>query len=134
MAAPYIRNVLLTLLVLVPVLAGILALPRLFANLLQADRGFSIQTRGVITAAMLAIAFGYLGLARPVRHGRESKTMKLNNNVAFAFLCILPLTVAGFGLSLYWAQAAIDRTGSLLVEGRRWAFWAALAMTVVPCV
>ena len=130
MAALYVRNLMLNLLVLVPVLAGVLAVPRIFANLIRGDV-LSVPALGVIAVAMLAIGFGYLGLARPVRHGRESDTSRFNTNSWFAGACVLPLSIAATAMTLYWAKASVHR--ELQADGRYWAKWAALAMTLVPC-
>src|ERR1043165_5996905 len=106
LVALYIRNLLLNLLVLVPVLAGVLALPRFYEYLLRSGLVLDLNALGTITAVMLAIGFGYLGAARPVRHGRESKSWKINTNPWFVWACIAPLTGAGFCISVFWAQNA----------------------------
>jgi dolichol kinase len=130
-AALYIRNLLLNLLVLVPVLAALLALPRLYANLLQGNQGDSVTLLGSITVAGLALGFGFIGLARPVKHGHD-RWPWLQTNAAFVFLCVLPLAVAGFGMTTFWAQA--HKNPALISGAKWWGIAAALAMAVVPCI
>jgi len=133
MAALYIRNVLLNLLVLVPVLAALLALPRLYENLLQSNQDtIKLSTLGLITVLALAAGFAYIGLARPVRHGRESTTAAINTNLWFALLCILPLTVAGFGISFVWVELVKKRI--TLQDVIPYALWGGAAMALLPCV
>ncbi|HKS23637.1 MAG TPA: patatin-like phospholipase family protein [Thermoanaerobaculia bacterium] len=137
LAALYIRNLLLNLLVLVPVLAGVLALPRFYEWLLRSGLVLDLNALGIITAAMLAVGFGYLGAARPVRHGRESKAWKINTNPWFVWGCIAPLTVAGFCISVFWAQnagAILGGTYPLTASAELWALICALVMVLVPCV
>jgi hypothetical protein len=136
LVALYIRNLLLNLLVLVPVLAGVLALPRFYEYLLRSGLVLDLNALGTITAVMLAIGFGYLGAARPVRHGRESKSWKINTNPWFVWACIAPLTVAGFCISVFWAQnagAILGGTYPLIADAEWWAVVCALIMVFVPC-
>jgi uncharacterized membrane protein len=130
-AALYIRNLMLNLLVLVPVLAAFLAWPRFYAYLLQANQNDSLPFLGTLAALALAIGFGYLGAARPVRHGRESTSWRINTNTWFVGACIVPLTVAGFCLSVFWAEAATNK--ALLRGAIWWGVLCAAAMTLVPC-
>ena len=132
MAALYIRNLLLNLLVLVPVLAALLALPRLYENLLQGNQDtLGMPTIGAITVLALAVAFAYIGLARPVKHGRESWSWRINTNGWFLALCVLPLTVAGFGISFVWAEFVKGRV--VLQDIIPYAAGGAAAMTLLPC-
>jgi Patatin-like phospholipase len=132
MAALYIRNLLLNVLVLVPVLAAIIALPRLYEAILHGEVGRQVNTLGWITTLALAVGFGYLGLARPVKQGHESRLHWINTNKWFVFLCILPLTVAGFGFSIFWAKAS--DSPELLDDAKWWGVACALVMVLVPCV
>jgi Patatin-like phospholipase len=136
LGALYIRNLLLNLLVLVPVLAGVLALPRFYEFLLRSNLDLPLNTLGTITAVMLAIGFGYLGLARPVRHGRESSSWKINTNSWFVWACIVPLVVAGFCMSVFWAKnaaAILNGTYPYTADAELWAGVCAAVMTLVPC-
>lgn len=136
LAALYIRNLLLNLLILIPVLAGVLALPRFYEWLLRSNLDLTLNTLGAITAVALAVGFGYLGLARPVRHGRESSSWKINTNGWFAWGCIAPLAVAGFCISVFWAKnagAILGGTYPLAANAEWWALVCALIMLFVPC-
>src|ERR1043165_2040255 len=137
LGALYIRNLLLNLLVLVPVLAGVLALPRFYEWLLRSNLDLNLNTLGAITAVALAVGFGYLGLARPVKHGRESSSWKFNTNAWFVWGCIAPLAVAGFCISVFWAKnagAILGGTYALAANAEWWAIVCALIMTLVPCI
>lgn len=131
LAALYVRNLLLNLVVILPVLALILALPRIYANLLHGNLGDSVRLIGGITATMLAVGFGFIGFARPVKHGR-SRWPWLQTNAAFVSFCVLPLTAAAFGLTTFWAKASTNST--LISNARLWALLCAAAMTLVPCL
>ena len=139
LAALYIRNLLLNLLVLVPVLAAVLALPRLYINLLRGNQRDTLDILGAVTALALTVGFGYLGAARPVKHGRESWSWRINTNSWFVAACVAPLSVAGFCISVFWAQnakAILNGTypANHLASAKLWAGICALAMTLVPCV
>ena len=101
MASLYIRNLLLNLLILVPILAALLAIPRVFSLLVRADVGFTPtnvwfppSSLLIVTAAALAVGFGYLGLSRPTVHGRHASAMSVRGNGGYFFFCVVPLTVA----------------------------------------
>src|ERR1051325_11000578 len=137
LASLYIRNLLLNLLILVPVLAGLLALPRFYEWLLRSNLDLNLNALGAITAGALAAGFGYLGLARPVKHGRESSSWKFNTNGWFVWGCIAPLAVAGFCISVFWAKnAGTIRGGTYAFSANAewWAIACALIMTLVPCL
>jgi hypothetical protein len=63
MAALYLRNVLLNLLVLVPLLAALLAIPRLVLLLVCA----SLWRPGLTTVVVVLVLTGWMGVARMVR-------------------------------------------------------------------
>jgi hypothetical protein len=132
MASMYVRNLLLNLLVLIPILAAILAIPRLFAMLLRHDTQFPPATLLIVTAAALALGFGYLGATRPTVHGRHAKGKSLLGTGGFFGLCVIPLTVASTAVSLYWAKIAELPFKDVLA--RDWILYviAAAAMTVLP--
>src|SRR3954453_11308266 len=132
MASMYVRNLLLNLLVLIPILAAILAIPRLFAMLLRHDTEFPQHTLLIVTAAALAVGFGYLGATRPTVHGRHASGKSLRGTGGFFGFFAIPLTVASTAMSLYWAKIAehpFDETWH-----RDWILYAiaAAAMTVLP--
>ena len=132
MASMYVRNLLLNLLVLIPILAAILAIPRLFAMLLRHDTQFPQHTLLVVTAAALAVGFCYLGATRPTVHGRHASGKSFRGTGGFFALCVIPLTVASTAISLYWAKIAERPFDE--VWHRDWIFYvaAAVAMTVLP--
>src|SRR5204863_3421200 len=95
LVAVYLRNLMLNWLVLIPLLAGALMAPRLYAAIVR-----NINTRHfeptdfwmitVLIAAALfgAIAIGYIGLNRP-------STSKRNHSQSrFLWLCLLPPSLA----------------------------------------
>ncbi|MEA2337482.1 MAG: hypothetical protein QOE82_1489, partial [Thermoanaerobaculia bacterium] len=135
MASLYIRNLLLNLLVLIPLLAALLAVPRLFAWLLHYDLGtsaiFTTTWLLRITVAALAIGFGYLGLSRPTTHGRHAAAMNVRGSAGFLAFHVLPLLIAATTVSLYWAKVA----GAFRANAANdWIYYAAagLAMSLLP--
>ena len=138
MASMYVRNLLLNLLVLIPILAAILAIPRLFAMLLRHDtqiiNGFTPQTLLIVTAAALAVAFGYLGASRPTVHGRHASAKSLRGTAGYFALCAIPLTIASAAIALYWAKIAEQPFWKMLQ--RDWILYVicAAAMTILPAV
>ncbi len=131
MASLYIRNLTLNLLVLVPLLAAVLAIPRLFSLLLRHDVLYRQQTLLIVMVAALAIGFGFLGMTRPTVHGRfaGAKFFRwISTNGGF-FVCIVALTVAATAMSLYWAQEAHKVP---LTLDWPWALAAIVATTVLP--
>jgi hypothetical protein len=132
MASMYVRNLLLNLLVLIPILAAVLAIPRLFAMLLRHDTQFPQHTLLIVAAAALAAGFGYLGLSRPTVHGRHASAQSLRGTGGFFAFCAIPLTVASTVVSLYWAKIA-ELPFKPILE-RDWIFYAicAAAMTLLP--
>ena len=133
MAALYVRNLLLNLLVLVPILAALLAIPRFFAMLMRADPSFGRSALLVVVVGALTVGFGYLGFARPTVHGRHASIKSLRGSAGFVGFCLIPLLVAAIALSLYWAKiaAAISIRNVLLGDWMLFAA-AALAMSAVP--
>jgi hypothetical protein len=103
LASLYLRNLLLNLLVLIPVLAAVLAIPRLYSLLLRTDK-FPLNTLITVTFVALAVGFGYLGLARPAV--QQKRRAWLSTNGAFVTFCVLPFVVASTAISLYWGQIA----------------------------
>jgi patatin-like phospholipase len=132
MASMYVRNLLLNLLVLIPILAAILAIPRLFAMLLRHDTQFPQHTLLIVAAAALAVGFGYLGASRPTVHGRHASAKSLRGTGGFFAFCAIPLTAASAAVSLYWAKIAELPFKPVLQ--RDWIFYAiaAAAMTLFP--
>lgn len=136
MASLYLRNLLLNLLVLVPILALCLAIPRLFSLLLRADPSFGQAFLLRVTVIALAAGFGYLGAARPTVHGRHaglSKARWLIGNTGYLLCCVVPLGVAATSLTLYWAKAA-ELPFSDVVKSDRLYFAAAAIVMTLPAL
>jgi hypothetical protein len=147
MVALYVRNVLLNLLVLLPVLAALLAVPRVFSLMLH-HVGWASPTRPLLWMnVLLAIAFTYIGMARPIEQGRKDELTGIGRAFLYILFTIVPLAGAAMFLAAYWAQHA-DTSGLLADEQvapffgivdfgstTRWYLLAAiLMMTVVPSV
>jgi hypothetical protein len=117
-ASLYVRNLMLNLLlVIVPLLAGVLAVPRLFEFAIVHGgwlRRHAFLLTGtdwllIVTDTLLLFGFWYLGVVRPVDHGVQSELRilrKVSTDVRFAFLCVTALTAGALGMAVYWAQAA----------------------------
>jgi hypothetical protein len=130
MLSLYVRNLLLNLLVIVPVLAAALAMPRAYAFLLQNSRHAAPVMLLGSTLLLLLIGFGYLAATRPVAHQGAKK----NTDGRFFSFCVIPLAFAGTGISVFWANVngtenlALFRSGIPLAG----AIGALLSMTVWP--
>ena len=97
-----LRNLILLWLVLVPLLAAALMLPRLYLSLVQIGR-ISEETRAVgggvllvLGAVALGWAVAYIGASIP------SSTTALRGQGRFLALCLAPLLIAVLCLTLYW--------------------------------
>jgi hypothetical protein len=133
MASLYVRNLTLNLLVLVPLLAALLAIPRLFSLLLSHDVAYRQPVLLTVMLSALAVGFGFLGLTRPTVHGRHASTKFfrwISTNGGF-LVCVFALVVAGAALSLYWAQAATEPWSTIKADWP-WALGALGAMTLLP--
>jgi len=117
MAALYIRNLLLNLLILVPILALLLAIPRMFSLMLHHDGWVSPTAPLWWMQLFLAIGFGYIGLARPVAPGHKDVWFeKWSRITLYLVFTVLPLTIASMFLATFWAQNALT---SGLLPGER---------------
>ncbi|MCU1229755.1 MAG: rane protein of unknown function, contains domain [Acidobacteria bacterium] len=133
LASIYVRNLLLNLLVLVPILAAVLAYPRLYSYLLARSRFLDPLVLPWIFAGCVAIGFAYIGVARPVAYGAAAERRKPGSaNVRYFLFCVLPLTAAAFALTIFWARAY--RNSNILWH--EWTLYAViasvLAMTLLP--
>jgi hypothetical protein len=136
----YLRNLLLNLLVLVPILALALAFPRIFSWLLRSTEELAgphvpADTWAWLAAGFLVIGFGYLGWKRPVEQGRK----KASTDGRFILLCVVPLAGAATALALLWAsvnQPEKPLSPQLWMSIRTSIIWAAglalIAMTLLP--
>jgi patatin-like phospholipase len=126
MASLYLRNLLLNLLVLVPLLALFLAFPRIFSWLLR--RSAELDTARVhvlgpvgwawIAAVLVAVGFGYLGYKRPVVQGEKAqrKTRTLTTDGRFIAFCVLPLLGAATALAVFWARVKAHQATEQLLS------------------
>lgn len=134
MVALYMRNVLLNLLVLVPILAAVLSLPRLFAYL--AAETSEVMDVGYAWAAVIFLtwAFAYVGFKRPVDGALPvQKWTKLGADTSYLLGCALPLTLAAVSIALFWADV---NSGGETLDGQcaKCGIAALSAMTLVPFV
>jgi hypothetical protein len=100
LAATFVRNLVLVWLVLVPLLAAALTLPRLFEAMIQdAPASTGGIGRGVLVlgALLLAWAVAYIAASIP------SMTTTRRDQRQFLTLCLLPLLLSTLCLTLYWA-------------------------------
>jgi Patatin-like phospholipase len=135
LAAMYIRNLLLNLLVIVPLLAAILAIPRAFSWLLEGSAtlqriGFDPIAFPWMFAVFATIGFAYLGNARPIEHSGNELCTNKNYDTSLLVGCVLMLSIAGVGLAATWARWNQYDLESWTVWGA--AVLAVLGMTVVP--
>jgi patatin-like phospholipase len=136
LASLYIRNLLLNLLVLVPLLALALAFPRILSSILQfsAHTGLHRSVWIWIAAGLATLGFAYLGQKRPVEQGEKAqkKARTITTDGSFIVACVLPLTGAAIALSVFWARVQQD-DGLLTHPSTLAAVISAVAgMTVVP--
>ena len=131
LASHYVRNLLLNLLVLVPLLALALAVPRFFSWGLERNRGSDAQRHLWIALGCATVAFACIGAARPLERGRAVKR-RLSTNRGYLIGVVLPLVIAAAALALYWARVA--NNPKLLAETLSW--WhlagAVFGMVIVP--
>jgi len=141
LVALYLRNLLLNLLVLLPILAVLLAVPRFFSLLLRwsAREDFEPVNLMYTTLGFLAFAFAYIGFTRPVSQGRSAeKAPRFSPNLKFIAGCVLALTGASVTLALFWAAVRETAAGELTFAGALqvlapygWHFVAAAGLMIV---
>lgn len=138
LASLYIRNLLLNLLVLIPLLALALAFPRIFSWLLELRENVVLPpvAWAWLAAVLTTLAFAYLGHKRPVEQGERAQTKAGTGTSTGSFIlgCVLPLMGAAVALAVFWARAK-QNEGLLTAP---WTYGAAalafLGMTLVPSV
>ncbi|HEX7808183.1 MAG TPA: patatin-like phospholipase family protein, partial [Thermoanaerobaculia bacterium] len=111
LASLYVRNLLLNLLVLVPILALALAMPRFFSWGLQHRTMLDAQTFAWIVAISVTVAFAYIGAARPLDATRRNGAKWLSTNQGYVLGVIVPLFIGACALALFWARAAREDVG-----------------------
>ena len=98
-----LRNVILLWAVMLPLLAAALIVPRLYLALIQAapaaEAATAIGGRMLLGLGAIALAWAvaYIGASIP------SSTTTLRGQGRFLWLCLLPLLISVFCLTLYWA-------------------------------
>ncbi|HYK06060.1 MAG TPA: patatin-like phospholipase family protein [Thermoanaerobaculia bacterium] len=130
-ASTYLRNLLLNLLVLVPLLALVLAIPRFFSwGLWYGPTPPNVLPWVVVI--FTTIAFGYIGASRPLERGTPVKPSRLSANLRYSLFVVLPLVIAACALALFWARVTAGRAS--LTDGNtiRAAIAAVAGMVVVP--
>ncbi|HEV7569913.1 MAG TPA: patatin-like phospholipase family protein [Thermoanaerobaculia bacterium] len=143
-AALYVRNLIINLLVLVPLLAFILAVPRWSALALSHIRDLPLLPFVIVADLSLLALYWYIGRARPVRHGSEAKDLPwpvraLSPAWRFAIFCFGAGSGASIAIAMTWAKWVALTTRPfhpsdidyLTIEGG--IVVALLAMTVIPC-
>ncbi|HEV7765438.1 MAG TPA: patatin-like phospholipase family protein, partial [Thermoanaerobaculia bacterium] len=105
--ATYIRNLLLNWVVLIPLLAGVLAVPRyVFTAVVRDPQGSNeFASRGAVAAAIVGVVLLLFALAvmvsyRPVTDSEKTKRF---NDGKFVLLCLLPFLGSSVALTLAWA-------------------------------
>jgi hypothetical protein len=105
--ATYIRNLLLNWIVLIPLLVGVLAVPRYMLTAVVRDPHGSVDyaTRGGVAALIIGLlltmaGLGYMIWFRPVT---DSASKKSFTDGKFLTRCLLPLIGAAIAFTLAWA-------------------------------
>ena len=138
----YFRNLVLTLLVLVPLFIGTLALPRLFVSLIV-NAPYLGQAIRIIAVVLLTWALGFLAFTRPARKAAPKEWLPaesswrewLYTNGAFQILALLPFCIVAVDLvighawfnitnytlsSVMGAAAAAAAAASIVYSIRYW--------------
>ena len=103
LAALVVRNLILNWLVIVPLLLGVLAAPRLLMTAVRWSPTGPTRVVALIVSMVVALGLGitaivYVGLKRPSANIEEK-----DNRNHFLFWCLLPLLISGTALVLFWA-------------------------------
>jgi Patatin-like phospholipase len=111
LVAIVIRNLLLNWLVLIPLMVGALALPRLFLSYAQWSAPDVIRVAALVVGFVCGVAMiVYIAISRP------SITNKHRDQKHFLVCCLLPLLVSATALALYWAW--VSNAGNHALESR----------------
>ena len=101
--AIYFRNLILNWLVLVPLIAAVLMIPRVYASIITNVRRHELEDPRwmiflLIAGVLLgAVGISYIGLNRP------SGTQRNRTEKEFLVRCLAPLVLSAFILAVYWA-------------------------------
>jgi len=134
LVATYLRNLLLNWIVLVPLLAGVLAVPRLLLAVMAfrlPDSGLLIGDAACYSGAsgllLLGISFVTLVSYRPVI---DTKRTKWLTDGRFLLRCLLPLLLAAILLSVAWAL----RVDALGKTGAQFPLKTFIVWSAIPCL
>jgi hypothetical protein len=107
LVATYVRNLLLNWVVLIPLLAGVLAVPRYLLTAVVRDPKGSNEyaSQGAVAALIVGLLLLIFGLGsliwyRPVTDAHRKKSF---NDGKFVLQCLLPLLGSAVSLTLAWA-------------------------------
>ena len=121
MLGSYLRNLLLNWLILVPILAALLAVPRVVVAVLRHQAEWLDELK-VVTLVAFAVGIFFLAFLRPVRSGLPPRSPYTNG--AFVAFVAIPFLVAAIGIALY--------VGWTFEQPRRWDIvFLALVLTSV---
>jgi hypothetical protein len=122
--ATYIRNLLLTSLVMIPLLAAALTVPWFYEAVLMRNPIPYTSIPLWIGVAGVAMGVAYMGITLPCGGNKRGSQR------SFLIFCLLPLLVAAFSMTTYWAW--------FVAYGRTTPKWSFLGLTppheVVPCI
>lgn len=101
LASTYIRNVLLNWIVLIPLLAGLLAVPRFVLSAVRLSESPRAALYALLIGMLfLTVGFGTLVRFRPAIDSRKTKNL---TDGRFVNRVLLPLLIAAVSLTLAWA-------------------------------
>jgi hypothetical protein len=116
LVATFLRNLTLNWLVLLPLLAAVLMIPRISVLLIRlgsrpwfrAEQGWILPSVFTLAVALGAVAIAYISVNRSGLEEGSSFPRQLRSQRWFLLLCMLPLYLMALLGSLYWAWV---RTG-----------------------
>jgi hypothetical protein len=140
LVAIFLRNLFLNWLVLMPLLAAMLMIPRIsviFVRLgarewFQAHESWALPLVFWTAVVLGSWAIGYIGANRPGLEARNSFPRRLRSQSWFLVLCLLPLALMAVLITLYWAWIRGDGTplSGLHFEILGWRASPAVAFTL----
>ena len=122
--ATYIRNLLLTSLVMIPLLAAALTVPWFYEAVLMKNPIPYTSVPLWVGVAGVAMGVTYMGINLPCGGNKRG------SQCSFLIFCLLPLLIAAFSMTTYWAW--------FVAHGRTTPKWSFLGLTppheVVPFI
>jgi hypothetical protein len=133
LVATYLRNLLLNWIVLIPLLAGVLAIPRLFVAAVMHPAkdvgGVSSTMLAAFAGGLLLLwALGYQVAKRPVADTKDEKKNALTDG-SFITRCLLPFMGGAFALMLAWAWYLVAHAHDELPK--KWFFVASIGLCLL---